>query len=308
MTFAVMCPGQGAQHGGMLDVVRDDPGAAAVIDEARTALGVDPREWLADPGAMFENAIAQPLICITQLALWRALRDRLPAPALFAGYSVGELACYGVADALDTRDLARLAEVRAREMDEAAAALPGGLCAVRGIRRAPLSARARAHGASIAIAVAADAFVVGGSHAALAALRSELEGAGAQITALRVGLPAHTPQLTAAVPAFRAALERSPLRAPAAPVVAGIDARRVATRERAIATLSTQVAATIEWGECLVALHERGCRVYLELPPGRALSRMVRDRFDDVDARAVEEFRDLAAVAAWVRRKVGERA
>jgi [acyl-carrier-protein] S-malonyltransferase len=41
----------------------------------------------------------------------------------------------------------------------------------------------------------------------------------------------------------------------------------------------------------------------LELGPGRALSRMARERFDDVEARAVEEFSSAAAVAQWVERR-----
>jgi hypothetical protein len=31
---------------------------------------------------------------------------------------------------------------------------------------------------------------------------------------------------------------------------------------------------------------------------------MVRERHGDADARAVEEFRDLGAIVAWVRRKL----
>jgi [acyl-carrier-protein] S-malonyltransferase len=300
--FAVLCPGQGAQHAGMFDLVREHPAALAAIGEARAALDADPRVWLARPDAMFENRIAQPLICVAQVASWRALRDALPPPVAFAGYSVGELACYGLANALEAADLARLARDRARVMDEAAAAHPGVLVAVRGLGRPALVAQAQAFGAFVAIAVGDDVFVVGGDADALAALQAAVERAGAKVTNLRVGLPSHTPRMAAAVPAFRAALEQSPLGAPDPPVVAGIDASFITTRERAIATLAPQLATTTEWAQCLDALYERGCRTFLELGPGHALSGMVRDRFDDVEARCVEEFRDLKGVARWVAR------
>ena len=42
----------------------------------------------------------------------------------------------------------------------------------------------------------------------------------------------------------------------------------------------------------------------LELGPGHALSRMLRERFDDVEARSVDEFRDFTGVARWVQRKM----
>ena len=66
--------------------------------------------------------------------------------------------------------------------------------------------------------------------------------------------------------------------------------------------LSMQIARTIEWSRCIDALRERGCRVFLELGPGTALSRMVRNRLGPVEARSVDEFRNSGAVAAWVQR------
>ena len=90
------------------------------------------------------------------------------------------------------------------------------------------------------------------------------------------------------------------------PVIAGVDATLVATRARAIATLSAQISHTVEWAQCLETLHERGCRVFIELAPGRALSRMLRERFDDVEARSVDEFRELAGVARWATRRLDD--
>ncbi|HET9046546.1 MAG TPA: hypothetical protein VFO33_06285, partial [Casimicrobiaceae bacterium] len=122
---------------------------------------------------------------------------------------------------------------------------------------------------------------------------------------LRVGVAAHTPLLADAVLPFRDALRASALRPPVIPVVAGIDAALVTTRERAIESLAAHVARPIEWAQCLDTLHERGCRVFLELTPGQALSRMARERFEDVEARAVEEFSGPGAVAQWVARRTG---
>src|SRR5262249_41261057 len=101
---------------------------------------------------------------------------------------------------------------------------------------------------------------------------------------------------------FREALFNSALRAPRFPVVAGIDGSWVRSRERAIAALAPQVAQTVEWTQCLDALHERGGRLCLELGPGTALSKLMRDRYPDVEARSVEEFGSLAAAAGWLER------
>ena len=152
----------------------------------------------------------------------------------------------------------------------------------------------------IAIANGADAFVVGGTRKALIEVEQRARRDGAQVTPLRVGIPSHTPLLASAVPRFREKLSTTLTRAPAPPVVAGIDARLVTTVTDAIETLSTQLNHTIEWAQCIDVLCERGCRVFLEMPPGHALTRMVRERREDVEARGVEEFRDLSAVVRWV--------
>jgi [acyl-carrier-protein] S-malonyltransferase len=303
VNYAVLCPGQGAQHPGMLDLAAADPAGQDVISRAATALGEDPRDWLGREDAIYRNAIAQPLICVAQLALWSTLRRALDAPLAYAGYSVGELACYGLGDALDAGSLAQLARTRATLMDAAAGREAGGLIAVRGPVRAAIDEACSGARAWIAIAIGRDAFVVGGTLPALAIVRERLSGTGAQITPLRVGVAAHTPLLESAVAGFRRTLEGSALRAPERPVVAGIDATFVTARDRAIATLAAQVAQPVEWAQCVDALHERGCRVFLELGPGAALTRMVRDRHDDVDARSVDEFRDPAAIVEWIRRK-----
>jgi [acyl-carrier-protein] S-malonyltransferase len=285
----------------MLDVALARSRGAAVIDAIAATAGFDARAHITARERMFDNAIAQPLICAAQLATWAALRDELPTPAAIAGYSVGELASYGIADAIEAGGLITLARRRATLMD-GAAARPGNLIAQRGFRFSEVEAMCRDRDAWIAIAIDDDASVIGGTTRAIDALRGEMERVGAQITCLRVGIASHTPLLEAAVEPFRKVLADSTLRAPAVTVIAGIDAAAVMTRDRVIETLAVQLARPIEWAQCLDALAERGCRVFLELGPGRALSKMAVDRLPDVEARSVEEFGDPAAIAGWVRR------
>jgi [acyl-carrier-protein] S-malonyltransferase len=106
----------------------------------------------------------------------------------------------------------------------------------------------------------------------------------------------HTPLLSDAVQPIRALLEPSSLTAPITPVVAGFDAAWVLRRDTAIEKLAQQFDRAIEWAVCLDMLYEWGCRVFLELGPGRAHARMAQSRFGDVDARAVDDFRSLESV------------
>ncbi|MGA7595786.1 MAG: acyltransferase domain-containing protein [Gallionella sp.] len=299
MNLAILCSGQGAQHPAMLDMLAGHPAAAEVIETGESGLGFRLRDVLAQPDAMFRNAVAQPLICLSQLALWTALQPVAPKPVAFCGYSVGELGAYACAGALDAAELARLAAVRAALMDQAAAARPGGMLAVQGINRDQAEHLCEGKRAWIAIAIGKEEFVIGGEGNALRQLDADLSAHGAKLTRLRVGLASHTPLLSDAVEPFRAILGASSLAAPATPVVAGIDAAWVVQREAAVDKLAQQLDRAIAWGECLDMLYERGCRVFLELGPGRALARMVQ-RYTGIDARSVDDFRSLDGVSSWL--------
>ena len=113
--LAILCPGQGAQHAGMFDLARTDKQTATMLDawhlDAR--LGTPLQHVLDHPTLLFSNAMAQPLVVAATLAAWVAIRDLLPKPALVAGYSVGEVAAYAVAESISCEDAIRLAAVRA---------------------------------------------------------------------------------------------------------------------------------------------------------------------------------------------------
>lgn len=300
MSLAILCSGQGAQNPAMLDMIADHPDAADVIKAGEAEIGLNLHDVLARRDDIFRNAIAQPLICLTQLALWTALRQDAPKPAAFCGYSVGELSAYACAGALDAAELARIAVARAKLMDQAAAATHGGLIALQGLRRDVVDKLCAGQRAWIAIEIGDEEFIIGGEDSALEQLGLAFSERAAKLTRLKVGLASHTPLLSGAVQPFRALLDASSLLAPATPVVAGIDATWVVCRETAVEKLALQLDRTIAWSNCLDMLYERGCRVFLELGPGGALARMTQVRFDDVDIRAVDDFRSLEGVSSWL--------
>jgi [acyl-carrier-protein] S-malonyltransferase len=300
MSLAILCSGQGAQHPAMLDLIADHPAAAEVIEAGESELGLNLRDVLAQGDDIFRNAIAQPLICLSQLALWTALRQDARGPAAFCGYSVGELGAYACAGALDAAELARIAAARAALMDQAAAATHGGMLALQGLRRDEVAGLCEGHRAWIAIVIGEEEFVIGGEDAALQLLSTAFAERGARLTRLRVGLASHTPLLSDAVPPFRVELIASSLTDPGTPVVAGIDGTWVMRRETAIEKLAQQLDRAIAWSGCLDVLYERGCRVFLELGPGRALARMTQARFADVDARSADDFRSLDGLSSWL--------
>jgi [acyl-carrier-protein] S-malonyltransferase len=63
-----------------------------------------------------------------------------------------------------------------------------------------------------------------------------------------------------------------------------------------------QIAQTVRWSACMDQIHMRRVGCVLEIGPGAALARMWNQRFPDVPARSVDEFRREASVVDWVQR------
>ena len=304
MTLAILCPGQGHQHAAMLDLAARDADARNVLGEATAELGVDLREWLREPDRLFDNRIAQPMICAAQLATWRALRKALPLPRLFAGYSVGELASHACAGAFDARALCRVANVRAQAMDDAGVRQPGAMVAIEGLPRAAIERLCDGRQAWLAIDIDDLRHVVGGARRDADVVVEAATSRGAQVHRLAVAVASHTPLMAPAVAPFRAALEAVRFTAVTSPVLAGVDASTVLDRAAAIDALCAQMTTTVQWGRCLRVAHERGCRVFLELGPGSALSKMVRAHFADAEARSIDDFRSLEGAIRWTLARI----
>lgn len=297
--LGILCSGQGMQEPAALAALCAADGAAAdVVGRISARLR---RDLTADAPDFFANAWAQPWIFAYQAAAWAALAPRLPRPRAVAGYSLGEMAAYVCAGALDPVEGAVLTRRRAELMDQACETA-GGLIAARGLSERQIAGLCAELGLHVAIVNGPDRLVVGGAAASLPGFADAVAALGGQTTPLCVRVASHTPLMASAVAPFAEALALSGLAAPTVPVLAGVDAAPVYALDRAIATLSRQVAEPVRWADCLETLVEMGCTVFLELGPGSALARMAAERFPDLPARALADFRSPAAAAAWAVR------
>ncbi len=303
MGFCLLCPGQGSQSPDMFVRLLADASVAPHLGRLALDLDCDAMALGRDPDQCFQNRHAQPLVCLYALSVAAALREQQVEPALVAGYSVGELAAYGVSGALAARDVIAAATARARAMD-ACAALDCGMLAVRGVRRVELEARAATCGLHVAIRNGDDHAVVAGARAHLDILAAELcQRNGAHVVSLPISVPAHSPLLQPAVAVFGAVLGGLSWRQTPVPVVAGIDASIVRDSKRAVDTLSRQVATTIEWARVMDVAVEMGASVFFELGPGNALVRMLCERHPRMPARSLADFSSLAGALSWLRRR-----
>ncbi|MDR6538648.1 acyltransferase domain-containing protein [Variovorax soli] len=296
MSFALLFSGQGTQHPAMLPWLADD----ALVREMHARLRIDDwRRALADPGWAERNDNAQTLLTSLALAAWRQLAPLVPSPSAVAGYSVGELAAFSAAGVIDAATAAALAPLRAEAMDRCAARAPGGLLAVGGLPEPALERLRAESGLALAIRNGDQNVILGGPHAALDQAEARGLAAGAQCTRLRVNVASHTPWMREAAERFAVTLAELPFGAPRV-VLFGNAGDRIRDASSARASLAAQIATTVRWDECMENVMARQVRCVLEVGPGHALARMWNQRYPAVPARACDDFRSAAAVAAWV--------
>lgn len=296
--LAILCPGQGKQDATMFERLRAYPEAQALELKIRTA-GVLPPEC-GNPDLWFRNDIAQPLVCLYQSMIWAVLKQHLPNPDVFAGYSLGELSVYCCAGVLSPVELIRLAAIRGRLMTDAAT-VPQTMVAVIGLKHDRVEALSPEFDAHIAIINASDHFILGLPVARLEAFIAAAAVSGAtRVVHLPVTVASHTPFMTQAAQAFNQTLQKVEFQTTAGSILAGINGEKVFNQTQMVTALTAQVYQTIDWQACMEGAYSYGCRVFLELGPGDNLTRMALETLPDIEARSASEFRDLYAIEKWV--------
>jgi malonate decarboxylase epsilon subunit len=80
--------------------------------------------------------------------------------------------------------------------------------------------------------------------------------------------------------------------------VNNVNARASRTAVAVAEDLANNIAHGVRWHDATTVLEELGCRLFLEMPPGRVLSVLAREAFPDVKSLPIEQSTLQAAVRA----------
>jgi len=310
MALAILCSGQGGQHPGMFDLTGDAPHTASLFAHASAQLGGDPRVLVkqTDPDVLHLNRTAQLLCTLQALSAAALLDSALPGQRCLAGYSVGEVAAWGVAGWLGAIETLDLVDTRARLMD-AESHGDEGMLFIRGLDRASVEQLCAGREAAIAICNPANAWVLAGRRSALDVIAHEAVQRGAlRVSSIPVKVPSHTYLLADAAAAFDRALadvHLQTVRLPKVRLFSGIDGDPVFDAGNDIHKLALQIAHPIQWEKCLAGCVEAGATAFLELGPGRALAEMAAGAYPEIPARSLDDFRSVRGVLDWLARVMG---
>jgi [acyl-carrier-protein] S-malonyltransferase len=263
-TTALLFPGQGSHSEGMHEPFADHPLLARGIE----VLGFNPFNDLAEG-----TRTQQPALFLCSMAQWASRDHHEVQPFAAAGHSLGEYAALTAAGAIDFEDGVRLVRARAEAMADAAARQPGGMVAMLGGDRDLVYDLALELGLSLANDNAPGQIVLSGSLDAVDAAVQRADTIGCRARKLAVAGAFHSPLMAPAADALRAALDATPIREPAFPVLSNGSTRPF---EDIRTELAENLLKPVRWREILIELDAQGATNYVECGPGSVLRGLVK--------------------------------
>jgi len=295
--LAVLFPGQGSQAVGMFrdwaclfpEMLESLAAADAALqaesgeplrlsDRIYPATSFDPEARSRQEAELRDTRYAQPGLGAVSFGAWRVLAERFGLRAdAFAGHSYGELVALAAAGRLTAADLYRLSVVRGRLMSRPHSGDPGSMLAVF----APLARIEEILTSGKLDLVIANRnsptqAVLSGATAEIGRAEQALAEAGIRSIRLPVAAAFHSPLVSQAVGPFREALASIPLVPGPVPVYSNTTAREYpADADEARTLLAEQLARPVRFWEQVQALYQAGVRTFLEVGPGRVLTKLV---------------------------------
>lgn len=304
---AYLLPGQGAQAVGMGKAFYDRFAESRdVYKRANVHLNFD-LTALCFEGPLEEltkTARCQPALFVTSIAAFAAFRTLSPSlkPAGAAGLSLGELTAFAIADALRFTDALYLVQARAEAMAECAARHPGTMLAVIGLGHEAIQDICRSAGVVAANLNAQDQVVLSGTVPAIEEAERLAKANGAKrAVRLEVTGAFHSPLMQEAADRFRQALAKVPITAPAFPVISNVTGQAVRDPEAIRDLLAKQIVSPVLWEPSMRCLIGQGATVFLEFPPARVLTGLLRRIDSAVKGVAIDEPADFDKLSDLIK-------
>jgi len=305
--LAIVCPGQGSQTPGFLTDWLEVDG----VRDHLTALGdITGRDLLAhgttsDEETIKDTAVAQPLIVAAGLVSARALfGDSLPAGAILAGHSVGEITASALAGALSETDALTFVRERANAMAQAAATTPTGMAAVLGGDPDEVLAKLSELGLTPANANGGGQTVAAGTLEQLEALVAN-PPAKARVIPLKVAGAFHTSHMQPAVGVLQELSSSLSPQNPQLTLLSNFDGAPVTDGAANLASLVAQVSRPVRWDLCMETLAAQGVTGVLELAPAGTLVGLARRGLKGVKTLALKSPAELDAAREFIAEHAG---
>lgn len=283
--YAVIFPGQGSQHVGMLtDLMEKYPIINKTLSQAGEYLGYDLAGVIAKGPEEKLNStdITQPALLAAGVALWRLISEQNPVkPTFMAGHSLGEYTALVCAQAIDFGDALKLVQARGQYMQEAVPLGFGSMAAIIGLDNDLIVALCEeaAEGDVVAPANfnAIGQTVVAGENAAVERLIDLAKVRGAKLAKkISVSVPSHCELMKPAKIKLVAALASVSIKTPQCSILHNVDVQSHEDPNDIRHALAEQLDHPVRWVETIQQLSVEGVTTLWECGPGKVLAGLVK--------------------------------
>jgi len=282
---ALVFAGQGAQYGGMgKDLYERSVAAKAVFDEAeKIHPGLSGLCFDGTDEELQRTINAQPAIFTVAMAAAMALRAAGFMPHMLAGFSLGELAALTFAGAMSLVDGLRLIVERGRLMQQAGEENPSAMMAVLKLDNQTVEKLCREFEHVYPVNYNSPGqLVVAGVKDSIERFAPAVKQAGGRSSLLAVSGGFHCPLMAEAARGFKQVLAEYDIHPPRIPVYANYNARPYADGRQAGGfhadevkdMLTRQIINPVLWQETIENMLADGARIFVEVGPGRTLSKL----------------------------------
>jgi len=269
-----------------------------IYQRAATHLGFDVAALCFEGPAeeLTKTEKCQPALFVTSIAAFAAFHALAPTlkPVGAAGLSLGELTAFTVADAFQFTDALYVVLARAEAMAECAAHHQGAMLAVIGLGQEAIQEICQQSGTVAANFNAADQVVLSGEVPTIQRAEELAKAKGAKrAVRLEVAGAFHSPLMQPAATALRQALAKVPINSPKFPVVSNVTGQPVQNPDDIREILVKQIVSPVLWELSMKRLIQDGAQTFVEFPPARVLTTLLRRIESSVKGIAVDDPTDF---------------
>lgn len=306
--YAVVFPGQGSQYVGMgREIAESFPLAMDIFKSAEqiTGLPIQHYSFFGTEDDLIETSIMQPCLMSMSLASYAVFQQHCSVkPAFICGHSAGKYAALVAAGVLSFPDAIRLIQIRGSLMSKQG----GGMAALKGVTPEEAEELCKTSVLPRGTLVLAnwnspEQVVISGDLDSLESAIFNAIDKGIKVVPLPVSGAFHSPLMQEAAVQFADSIRNVQFNNAAIPVLSNATTQVVTTGSQWTMLLINQIVSPVLWEPSIRYLEQQGVEVFVEVGPGKVLSKLIKKIIPSALTLNVENLSSLKSTVAALEQK-----